>query len=139
MYGRDKAITLAEVHTTLMSKELGKGAAKKSDMFPESLNIKKFSMKKFKQKYEDSKPEVFGLKETRSCHYCKKPGHFKKECYAWKRKQAAEGTSHTNVVSGEADEVHEVMNVVESGRFLDHGFQLFLSYVSNERMVSRSQ
>ena len=21
------------------------------------------------------------------CHFCKKPGHFKKDCYAWKRKQ----------------------------------------------------
>ena len=79
LYGRDKAITLAEVHVALMAKELQKSGAKKSDLLPESLNIKKFSKKKFKKKFEDAKPKVSTSKETRSCHYCKKPWHLKKE------------------------------------------------------------
>ena len=113
LYGRDKAITLNEVHAALMAKELQKGASKVNDSHPESLNIKKFNKKKFKKKVEEAKVENSGAKETRSCHWCKKPGHLKKDCYAWKKKQASESQSHTNVISSDGDEAAEVMNVVD--------------------------
>ena len=92
MYGRDKPITLAEVHAALMAKELQKGVVRHTDSQPESLNMKKFNKKKFRKTYEDSKPEVPGSKETHSCHWYKKPGHLKRDCYAWKEKQATEGS-----------------------------------------------
>uniref|UniRef100_H3GWM8 CCHC-type domain-containing protein n=1 Tax=Phytophthora ramorum TaxID=164328 RepID=H3GWM8_PHYRM len=30
-------------------------------------------------------------KETRTCYFCKKPGHVKADCYAWKNEQAKQG------------------------------------------------
>ena len=86
---------------------------KRSDPQPESLNIKKFHKKKFKKKMEDSKPEVSGAKETCSCHWCKKPGHLKNDCFALKKKQVAPNQSHSNVVSSDGDEAGEVMNVMD--------------------------
>ena len=68
LYGRDKPITLSEVHAALMAKEFQKGATRRSEPQAESLNIKKFSKKKFKKKFEEPKSKTNGAKETRSCH-----------------------------------------------------------------------
>ena len=83
----------------------------------ESLNVKKFKGKKvFKKPQESSKNTSSGQKETHSCRWCKKPGHLKKDCYAWKRKQENEGKA-VNSAEGtqEDDEAHEVLNVMEGG------------------------
>ena len=96
---KDKPITLSEVHAALMAKELQKGAIKHSKPQAESLNIKKFSKKKFKKKFDEPKAEAAGVKETRLCHWCKNPGHLKRDCHAWKRKQATESQGNSNVVS----------------------------------------
>ena len=55
-------------------------------------------------------------KETRSCHWCKKPGHLKKDCFAWKRKQASEGKSQntSDCVEG-VDPPAQLLNVVDKG------------------------
>lgn len=68
LYGRDKQISLSEVTTPLMSKELQKGVVQRSEALPESLNIKKFGKKKFKKKSDDVNADSSGVKETRSCH-----------------------------------------------------------------------
>lgn len=59
LYGRDKPITFAKESRS--------------------------SKKKFKKKNKESKADVSGAKETRSCHWCKNPGHLKRDCYAWKK------------------------------------------------------
>ncbi|ETM47240.1 hypothetical protein L914_08028 [Phytophthora nicotianae] len=41
-------------------------------------------------------------KATRTCFYCKKPGHIKPDCHAWKKKQGEQGNEkqrHINVLS----------------------------------------
>ncbi|OWY92050.1 hypothetical protein PHMEG_00039101 [Phytophthora megakarya] len=30
-------------------------------------------------------------KETRTCHFCNKPGHIKANCFAWKKEQEKQG------------------------------------------------
>lgn len=45
MYGKDKQITLFEVHAALKAKELQKGATMRQESQLESLNIKKFRKK----------------------------------------------------------------------------------------------
>ncbi|ETM49615.1 hypothetical protein L914_06180 [Phytophthora nicotianae] len=30
-------------------------------------------------------------KETRTCHFCNKPGHIKANCFAWKKEQGKQG------------------------------------------------
>ena len=68
LYGRDKAITLAEVHSALMAKELQKGMGRQEELqAPESLTIKKFKGKKGAKK-EFPKSNSKDQKETRSCH-----------------------------------------------------------------------
>ena len=82
LYGRDKPITLAEVHSALMAKDLQRGMRRREDLHtPESLNIKKFKNKKWGKK-DYSKANSKDQKETRSCHWCKKPGHLKRDCFA---------------------------------------------------------
>lgn len=63
LYGRDKVVTLAEFHAAFMAKELQKGATRRAESQPKSLNTKKFSNKKFKKKNGDSKVEA--LESTR--------------------------------------------------------------------------
>ena len=95
IYGKDKPITYTQVYLVpMMAKELQINTSKGSDLqAPEALNVKKFKNPKFKKKYEEnSKASMSDTpKETRSFHGCKKPGHLKKDCFAWKRKQASEG------------------------------------------------
>ena len=101
IYGRDKPITYTEVYSALMAKELQKTNSKGTDVqAQEALNVKKFKKPKFKKKYEEnSKGSTSDTqKETRSCHWCKKPGHLKKDCFAWKRKQASEGKSQSTLI-----------------------------------------
>ena len=52
-------------------------------------------------------------KETRSCHYCKKPGHLKKNCFSWKKKQAEEEKESHTIDCVEATDVPEILNVME--------------------------
>ena len=77
MFGRDRKITLSEVQAALRSKELQQGNSKLNEGHPESLSIKNFRNKKFKKKLFDIKSEGKEAKESRSCHWCKKPGHLK--------------------------------------------------------------
>lgn len=54
-------------------------------------------------------------KETRSCHYCKKHGHLKKDCYSWKRKQNEEKAAHNQADLAEETDAPQIMNVVSGG------------------------
>ena len=124
LYGREKAITLVEVQSALKSKDLQRSGGGQNDASAEILNVKKFK-NKFKPKAGGSKnsqdKEKGDKKETRSCHYCKKPGHIKKNCFSWKRKQAAEGTDQgsTDVVSGRAVDACYAYCGRRDGRKLD--------------------
>lgn len=109
---------MLEVQTALRVKELQKGELKAPDNGAESLNVKKYKGKKtFKKPQESSKNTSSGQKETRSCHWCKKLGHLKKDCFAWKRKQESEDKAVNSAEGAEDDEAHEVLNVME-GRVL---------------------
>ena len=89
LLGRDSKITYEEVHSVLKLKEFQKSAGKTTDPAAESLSVKAASKRPFKNKKAASdKGKSHPQKETRSFHWCKKPGHLKKNCYAWKRKQA---------------------------------------------------
>lgn len=115
VHGREKTITLSEVKVALRAKKLQKTPSKASEAVAESLHIKKFKKHKFKKKFEDGKPSTSDSKETRSCHWCKKPGHLKKDCFAWKIKQANEGKTQNSSDCVEEVEFGEIMNVVEGG------------------------
>ena len=96
LYGREKTITLEEVQCALRSKELRKNSSGQESS-SQVLNVGKFKGKKKKfnpnggQKFQNQKQKEGEGKETRIFHYCKKPGHLKKDCYSWKRKQNEEG------------------------------------------------
>ena len=115
-YGRDKPITLLEVQTALKTKEFQRQCTFQSSSTTEDLNVKKYKGKGknksgfYKEQQESEKGQK---KETRSCHYCKKPGHIKKNCFSWKRKQAAEGASTctTDLVQDEGN-MH-ILNILE--------------------------
>ena len=115
MYGREGTITLLEVQTALRANELQSAGTKNVDPSSESLNIKEFKGKKgFKKKYDNPKPSGSDQKETRVCFWCKKPGHLKKDCFGWKKKQATSG----NQGAGSSDCVEliqeaEALNVME--------------------------
>ena len=127
MYGREGTITLLEVQSALRAKEQQKGNAKGQEPISESLTIKKFKSKKsFKKDHEGPKGTSKDSKETRSCHWCKKPGHLKRDCYAWKRKQAEEASQGKNssdcVQEAEASHILNVMEEMEqSSWILDSG------------------
>ena len=102
-----------------MAKELQRNTNKGSDLQgPEALNVKKFKKPKFKKKYEEnSKASTSDTpKETISCNWCKKPGYLKKDCFAWKKKQASEGKGQntSDCVEG-VDPPAQLLNVLESG------------------------
>lgn len=97
LYGRDNTITLEEVESALKSKELQRqNEGKQEASSGESLNVKQklikggFQKKNTQDFKKSSKEKGKGAdgKETRKCHYCKKPGHLKKDCFAIKKKQA---------------------------------------------------
>lgn len=117
MYGRDKTITLSEVQSALRAKDLQKsGAGSGVEQLPESLNIKKFKGKKgFKKGYESSKPAANDEKEKRSCHWCKKPGHLKRDCFAWKRKQAGEAAQKLRSDCVQETETDQILCVMQEG------------------------
>ena len=116
MYGREGIIMFLEVQTTLRAKELQSAGIKITDPSSESLNIKGFKGKMgFKKKYDVPKPSGNDQKESRVCFWCKKPGHLKKDCFGWKKKQAASG----NQGAGTSDYVElnqeaEALNVMET-------------------------
>lgn len=94
LFGMEGTVTLQQVQSALRSKELQRNADTANGPTPESLSIKKFKAKKgFKKDKEALKSGGSEQKETRACHWCKKPGHLKKDCFAWKGKQAQEGTN----------------------------------------------
>ena len=115
MFGREGTITLLEVQTALRAKELQRAAGRGLEQVPESLNIKMFKGKKnFKKDRDDSKSATKDHKETRSCHWCKKPGHLKRDCFAWKKKQAEEAAQSKNSSDFiQENESSEALNVME--------------------------
>ena len=115
MYGREKTITLLEVQSALRAKDLHKSNEKVQDPTSESLNVKKFKGKKFaKKNQESSKSSSNDQKETRSCHWCKKPGHLKKDCYAWKKRQANGGGNTANSTDCvEENDSPDALNIME--------------------------
>lgn len=108
LLGRESKISYEEVHSALKLKYSQKSALQLPDPGTESLylkkNDKKESNKKFQKKQDKEKSE--SGKETRSCHYCKKPGHLKKACFAWKMKQEQEklGGGETTDLTQEVEE-----------------------------------
>ncbi|KAL1536503.1 Retrovirus-related Pol polyprotein from transposon TNT 1-94 [Salvia divinorum] len=125
LYGRDKPITLAEVHSALMAKELQKVGRNQDSQVQESLNIKKFKNKKGGKKDAPKQNSKDG-NESRSCHWCKKPGHLKRDCFAWKKKQAEEaaGNKQTTDCVQEVENAHALNimeEVEESSWILDSG------------------
>ena len=116
MYGREGTITFLEVQSALRAKELQSVGARNVDSTSESLNIKGFKGKKAsKKKFDGSKQSGNDQKESRVCFWCKKPGHLKKDCYGWKRKQATSGNQGTNTSDCiESIETAEVLIVMET-------------------------
>lgn len=94
LFGRESAISLDEVQSALRAKELQKQNGGMQTSNGEGLNVTKFKMNYKKPRTPDSsdnkkpngKPKETEQKETRKCHYCKKMGHIKKDCYSLKRK-----------------------------------------------------
>lgn len=83
LFGREGTVTLLEVQSALRAKKLHRNGEKAQESIPESLNIKKFKGKKpFKKDKETPKQRNGDQRETRSCHWCKKPRHLKKDCFA---------------------------------------------------------
>ena len=71
---------------------------KVGDSISKSLKVRKLKGKKpFKKGTDVSKNVQSDQKETRSCHWCKKPCHLKKDCYAWKRKHQENGGKAVNL------------------------------------------
>ena len=122
LYGRETSIILEEVQSALKSKELQKQGSKgHSDPMVESLVVKNAKGKKgFKKKGSGSKqpyPQKADQdqeKETRSCHYCKKPGHLKKNYFAWKKKQDEEENGKNTTDFAEELEIPKALNVYDS-------------------------
>lgn len=98
LYGRDSSLTYEEVLSALKAKEFQRSSINKtSDQSSEALNVKSGEKKAGKKKWQKKgKSEKKDENETRSCHYCKKPGHLKKNCYAYKRKKEEEGAEANN-------------------------------------------
>ena len=117
LFGRQNSITFEEVQSALKAKEFQKNSAKSVDLTAESLSVSandKQQLKKKgpkKQKQKQGKKEVG--KESRSCHWCKKPGHLKKDCYAFKRKQAEENKGQDTADLAEDVEATEILNVMD--------------------------
>ncbi|KAL1558169.1 hypothetical protein AAHA92_08666 [Salvia divinorum] len=114
--GRESKICYEEVYSALKLKNSQKSTAKPLDPAAESLYLKnagKGLKKKYQKGQEKSGQGPEGRKETRSCHYCGKPGHLKKTCFAWKRKQEQErgGGAETADVTQEV-EGPEALNVL---------------------------
>ena len=122
LYGREKAITLDEVQCVLKAKELQKTSGNaSSDQAPEALVVKKFKHKKQSKGKENQgfKPQHSNQKsgdeskETRKCHWCQKPDYLKKNCFAWKKRQAeSNNDQNTANCTAELEPAH-VMNVAE--------------------------
>lgn len=113
LYGRETTITLEEVQCALKAKELQKSSLKQ-DVRSQALTVGKFKKKKKKegsggQKQKTQKGSENGRKETRTCHYCKKPGHLKKNCFSWKRKQEQDKDA-----GGETADVAQEVEVAEA-------------------------
>ena len=88
---------------------------KVGDSISKSLKVRKLKGKKpFKKGTDVSKNVQSDQKETRSCHWCKKLGHLKKDCYVWKRKQEENGGNVVNTTLGvEEVETSVALNVIE--------------------------
>ena len=119
LLGRDSKVTYEEVYSALKLKEIQKSRSKSVDAAAEVLSVKadskKVGKKKSQKKQQPWKEKQGEGKETRSCHHCKKPDHIKKDCYAWKRKQAEaeKATDTADVVEG--IETGQIMNVTDKG------------------------
>lgn len=124
LYGRDNTISLEEVESAFKSKELQRqNEGKHEASTRESLNVKQKQemkggyKKKNSQEFKRSgKEKGKGVeeKETRKCHYCKKPGHLKKDCFAFKKKQAAKDQKPDAADVADHCENGEMLNIVES-------------------------
>ncbi|KAL1535775.1 Retrovirus-related Pol polyprotein from transposon TNT 1-94 [Salvia divinorum] len=128
LLGRESKISYEEVYSALKLRNSQKSTAKPLDPAAESLYLKnggKGLKKKYQKGQEKSGQGPEGRKETRSCHYCGKPGHLKKACFAWKRKQEhergggaetadviqeVEGPEALNVLAGAAIEEFWIMD-----------------------------
>lgn len=66
---------------------------------------------KFEREAHEEKGKDSGEKKTRSCHYCKKLRHLKRNCFTWKKKQAQREQEGTLVDVAEYFE-EEVLNIV---------------------------
>lgn len=116
LYGREASITLEEVQSALKAKEIQKESETKQSSAGESLNVKG---KQFKKKFkkggkEEKKPTQSDERETRKCHYCKKPGHLKKDCFLWKKKQEMKKDTQDSADNVEQLENAEVLNILSS-------------------------
>lgn len=106
-------ITLEEVQCVLRSKELQKSSTSSHEVGGQALNVGKAKgKKKFFGQNKKQKPD--NQKETRSCHYCKKSGHIKRDCFSRKRKkEQEENGGHNNVVVVEEAAPVQALNVME--------------------------
>ena len=129
LLGRESKISYEEVDSALKLKDSQRSATKQAEPTAESLFLKngekKNSKKKFQKKQDKEKSD--GGKETRSCHYCKKPGPLKKACFAWKRKQEQEnGIGADTADVAQEVEAPEALNVhsgtpIEESWIMDSG------------------
>lgn len=119
LFGRTGTITLEEVQNMIQTKELQKHNHGERENQAESLNVKKFKQQKNKKAAFDPKignkfqKKDQEEKETRKCHHCKIPGHLKKDCFAWKRKQAMKANGQNSADVTEGNDQVEVLNVME--------------------------
>ena len=127
LLGRESKIGYEEVHSALKLKDFQRAIVKQPDPAAESLYIKNNGKKGPKKKFTQERDKSEGGKETRSCHYCKKPGHLKKACFAWKRKQEQEklGGGETADLAQEV-EAPEALNIhdgaaIEESWIMDSG------------------
>ncbi|KAL1565167.1 E3 ubiquitin-protein ligase upl4 [Salvia divinorum] len=118
LFGRENTISFDEVQSALKAKEFQRSNCKFTDASAESLSLsaddKAPSKKKGSKKPKWQKGKKDDPRETRSCHWCKKPGHLKKDCYAFKRKQAEENKAQDTADLTEHIVEAEILNVTEN-------------------------
>lgn len=117
IFGRESTISLEEVQNALRAKEMQKIHEGKKEPPAKGLNIKKYKGKK-KKSADDYKKKDYNKsqdsKDSKGCFECGKPGHLRKNCYIWKRKQKELKCQPSN----NADNVQEtreaeVLNVMQ--------------------------
>lgn len=134
VYGRD-SLSLEEVQSALISKELKKRTEGREDSSGEGLFMKgKTDKKGSKQKNRNKSKEKDKEKFKKRCFLCKKEGHFKKECpdRKFKRKDDNDEAGKVSIESDGYENAEVLMattTITEKDWVLDSGCSFHMTSV----------